>query len=212
MTKKLNLGAKKRAKTTKKTRKPLDPKTLTIEDAEPTPEPTTQPQEATENPTPTPEPTPEPTMKVIAASGGDTIPDFDAAPIPEDELPESEAEPTEPYSGPETPPGLITYEIFRDSVGGGIKLTGQVTQLQTLIGACDESSWPEASRAMYDTILETPSLHWLIKPGAVWMQRTIAIGSWAVPVMVGCGREMKARKVAKAQQQEQQEQEADNAD
>lgn len=59
-----------------------------------------------------------------------------------------------------------------------------------------------ASDALYDICEETPSLHFLIKPGGKWMERAIAIGMFAVPIAKGVRDEVaERRKLAAPQKQ-----------
>ncbi len=51
-----------------------------------------------------------------------------------------------------------------------------------------------ASDALYDICEETPSLHFLIKPGGKWMERAIAIGMFAVPIAKGVRDEVQERR------------------
>lgn len=51
-----------------------------------------------------------------------------------------------------------------------------------------------AADALYDICLETPSMHFMIKPGGVWFQRITAIGAFALPKAMGVAAEMQARK------------------
>ena len=61
-------------------------------------------------------------------------------------------------------------------------------------------SLPPAAAAVYDTIREMPSLHFLLRPGGKWMQRAFALGAFGVPVAIGCKIEAQAKRQARAQQ------------
>lgn len=60
-----------------------------------------------------------------------------------------------------------------------------------------------ASDAVYDIAEETPSLHWLIKPGGVWMQRVVVILAYTGPKMVAVRNEVRQKKKTAAAAREQ---------
>jgi len=93
-----------------------------------------------------------------------------------------------------TADGLFTFDAFKDGLGKGLFISGHMTGLQTLILSPEQASYPGAAAAIYDTLKETPALHFLLKPGGKWMQRTFAIGAFVVPVGMGCIAEVRARK------------------
>lgn len=95
-----------------------------------------------------------------------------------------------------TPEGFITYDAFHDGFCKAFELGGHIGQLQTLLNAPKQPSCPDATRAVYDIAIETPALHFLIKPGSIWVQRAFAIGSFAVPVTLGCVAEIRAKAAA----------------
>lgn len=70
------------------------------------------------------------------------------------------------------------------------------TELQSLNIEGNEKARP-ACDALYDICEETPSLHFFIKPGGKWMQRTAAISMFAVPVAMGCKAELAERRAAR---------------
>ncbi|WP_428481902.1 hypothetical protein [Pyruvatibacter mobilis] len=55
-----------------------------------------------------------------------------------------------------------------------------------------------ASDALYDTIQDTPALHWLLRPESEWLQRVVVIGAFAGPRVIGARNEWTARQAAKA--------------
>lgn len=66
--------------------------------------------------------------------------------------------------------------------------------LQSLKIENDRDQARAAADALYDICIETPSMHFLIKPGGVWFQRITAIGAFALPKAMGVAAELQARK------------------
>lgn len=126
-----------------------------------------------------------------------TLPDFDNAPLPDDEIKEALPPVGEGAEGKITPSGMITYEIFDDGFCKAFQLGGHLSGLNTLVMAADQPARPDATRAMYDIILDTPSLHFLITPSSLWMQRALAIGMFVVPVGLGVSQELAAKRAAR---------------
>jgi hypothetical protein len=92
-----------------------------------------------------------------------------------------------------TPEGFISYEAFHEGFCKAFDLCGHIGQLQTLLQAPKQPSCPDATRAIYDIARETPALHFVIKPGSIWVQRAFAIGSFAVPVTLACVAEIRIK-------------------
>lgn len=130
-------------------------------------------------------------------------PDWDNTPLPDAETAKPEVAPEKHGHGPQviaaTPEGekyVIPYEVFHEGFTKSLQLVGHLSQLQTLTAAGDEKTCPDATRAMYDIILETPALHFMIMPGSIWVQRAFAIGSFMVPVTMATLAEIKAKQQA----------------
>jgi hypothetical protein len=94
------------------------------------------------------------------------------------------------------PDGLFTFEAFKKGLATGLGGAGHLTGLQTLLVSPEAPTFPAAAKALYETIHETPALHFFIKPGGKWFMRATAIGAFAVPVALGCSAELKARRQA----------------
>ena len=145
---------------------------------------------------PEPEKVLTPPVSGISDAPADALPDFENAPLPDDE-----AQPAEPIGegavGKITPSGMITYEIFDDGFCKAFMLAGHATGLQTLAQAPAQPARPDATRAMYDIILDTPALHWLLQPQSLWMQRILAISMFGLPVASGVAAEIRQRQAAR---------------
>ena len=68
-----------------------------------------------------------------------------------------------------------------------------------------------ASDALYDICLDTPSMHFLVKPGGVWFQRVAAISAFALPKAMGVVSEIKAKKARPVNQSPGQDKKAERA-
>ncbi|WP_298334135.1 hypothetical protein [Asticcacaulis sp.] len=73
-------------------------------------------------------------------------------------------------------------------------MVGSMLGLRTIEEAPDQSSFPAAAQALYDSIVDTPSLHFLIKPETAWGARILAIGMFAVPMARGVQAELAERR------------------
>ncbi len=112
---------------------------------------------------------------------------------------ETEAAPAGEVGGvPVDGQGFVTRGAFPEYWGQGLRLAGLMSGLETLRGSPDQPTWPEAAGAIYDTLRDMPSLHFLIRPGGKWMQRAALVAIWGLPVATGCVAELRARKSPKA--------------
>lgn len=94
-----------------------------------------------------------------------------------------------------TPEGLIDRDTFRKTFFGSFKVAG--TFLTALSIKPDEvEAANAASDAIYETCCEIHWLHFLLKPGGVWIPRLMAIYFFAQPKAVAVMAEIAARKEA----------------
>jgi hypothetical protein len=100
---------------------------------------------------------------------------------------------------PLTAEGLLTFDAWVGTFKACHVLPGHFLGLQTLITAPDRAEFPAAAKAIYDTIAEVPTLHFLLKPGGKWAERAAAIGLYAVPVAIAVKAEAAAKRAAKAE-------------
>ncbi len=166
-------------------------KKLSLKAAPETPQPQLQPQQ--ENP-----PENQEANSTLPVGGNNpdvaALPDFDNAPLPDDEN-QVAAEPIgEGMAGQVTHSGFMSYDAFDQLFCTTFLISGHTTGLQTLVEAPSLPSRPDATRAMYDAILDTPSLHFIIKPSSIWMQRAFAMGVFFVPLAQGVAGEMRAKR------------------
>jgi hypothetical protein len=178
-----NLGDKPTSKPSSTTPEKAKQKTLTLPKAESLPEnqnPDLMPPHGGTNPD--------------AAA----LPDFDAAPLPADEIQAEVVAVGEGSADKVTPSGFMTYEAFDQLFCTTFLISGHATGFQTLVQAPELSSRPDATKAMYEAILDTPALHFIINPQSLWMQRAFAMGAFFVPVALGVAGEMRAKKTVPA--------------
>lgn len=90
--------------------------------------------------------------------------------------------------------GFVPMPAFTASVGMMFTLSGGLLGLKTLTEAPKQETYPAATEALYHTIVDTPSLHFLIQPGGVWMQRALAMGAFAVPLGYSVKQELAERR------------------
>lgn len=71
---------------------------------------------------------------------------------------------------------------------------------ETLLTLNSENSQAvEAVSAIYDCIYDVPQLHWMLKPGNVWVQRAFSIGFFFVPFAIGIKKDMQIKLIEKQQ-------------
>lgn len=80
------------------------------------------------------------------------------------------------------PSGFIPVEAFTATLTLTFHLSGGMLGLKSLSEAPGQQTYQPAAEALYHTIVDTPSMHFLIQPGSVWMQRMIAMGAFALPL------------------------------
>lgn len=99
--------------------------------------------------------------------------------------------------------GLLSVEAFATGLKHALTLAGHLTGLQALLASPDAPTYPDAAAAIYATIREVPALHFLIRPGGLWLQRAAAVLVWVVPVAAGCRDELRARQAVPAEESRQ---------
>lgn len=57
----------------------------------------------------------------------------------------------------------------------------------------EKESARQASDAIYDTIMDTPILHFIIKPSSVWVQRALVIWAYAAPKAAAVREEIRMK-------------------
>ncbi len=71
--------------------------------------------------------------------------------------------------------GFLTKDQFYAGFGGCFTMASAVTRLKSLEINDNDRMAREASDAIYDTAIETPMFHFLVRPGNVYVQRSLVI-------------------------------------
>ncbi len=99
--------------------------------------------------------------------------------------------------------GLVATDggfISRDAFFEGFKVAFNVgasipPYIKSLAIAKEEEALArEAASKLYDICIETPALHFLVKPGGIWFERVAAIGAFALIKGQAVATELHARK------------------
>lgn len=148
---------------------------------------------------------PEPTPADPAASSDSASPETEHLESIEVEQLEAEASPgpAAPDGSPLAAGGFLSVEAWAAGLRHALTLGGHLTGLQALLASPDAPTFPDAARAMYETIEACPPLHFLIRPGGLWIQRAAAVMVWAVPVASGVRAELRARQAVPVEESRQ---------
>jgi len=129
-------------------------------------------------------------------------------PSPEPEIPSSTGSPADApahfdellgdkpsITAPAAPPNMLSKEEFHKVFIGGFKAGHHFTGFKSLLIKPDREGKAEAcSHALYETIVDCPSLHFMLTPQSKWWGRAFAIGAFMVPTAAGIALEIKARR------------------
>lgn len=96
--------------------------------------------------------------------------------------------------GGDGPPGVLSRDQFFEAFRGCFNIGHQFTGLESLAVPANDNTARAACDAVYDIALEVEYLRFLIQPGNTWIQRSIAIGAFAVPKYLGVKAELEARR------------------
>ncbi len=92
---------------------------------------------------------------------------------------------------------LFSPEEFHSIFCVSFCTASHVTGLTSLAVDKSDGGAVACTRALYDTILEIPALHFLLSPNNKWFERAFAIGAFTIPMSAGVSAELKARKKSK---------------
>lgn len=98
--------------------------------------------------------------------------------------------------GGDEPPsnkGMIDQQAFHALFCVGLQTASAVTKLQSLHVDKEDEACINCTRALYETIADTPMLHFILMPQGKWMERAFAIGAFTVPMAIGVSNELAAR-------------------
>lgn len=98
-------------------------------------------------------------------------------------------------------PARLTRDEFATAFRGGFQAAHEFSGLKSLDVSDKEDRARACAFALYDTILDIPSLHWILDPRGKWAGRAFAIGMFVVPVGASVARELREQKRGQAPQQ-----------
>ncbi len=91
------------------------------------------------------------------------------------------------------------YSLFRT----GFKISHNVTGLKSLDLPEEDKGAKDCSDALYDCVVDIPALHFILMPGNKWLERSIAIGAFSIPMVISVKGELQARRQPKPKTQQQ---------
>jgi len=136
-----------------------------------------------------------------SSPSSDDVP-LDLGPEPGGDL-EAAGEPQGDVSGtgaqitvihPVTGKPVAAFDIWRGTFAAAFRIGGQFSGLDTLRGAPDLGEFDPAARAIYDTVWDAPSFHWLLAPELKFGERGTAIFAFAAALYMGCRKELADRR------------------
>jgi hypothetical protein len=91
---------------------------------------------------------------------------------------------------------ILGREEFHNLFLTAFTVSHNLTGLQSLkIGEEREGAAKACSYAVYDSIMEIPSLHFMLQPQNKWFERAIAIGAFTIPTAIAVRAELKLRRL-----------------
>lgn len=77
---------------------------------------------------------------------------------------------------------MLSADDFCKVFVGGFNAAHHLTGLRALKIEQGDGAAQDAAKAIYDTILEVPALHFMLRPGGKWLERALAVGMFALPM------------------------------
>lgn len=88
---------------------------------------------------------------------------------------------------------MLGKDDFHRVFCGGFQMASAITGLKSLNVEETDAKAEAASKALYDTILDVPMLHFLLMPQGKWLERAAAIGMFTVPMVLSVRAEIALR-------------------
>lgn len=104
-------------------------------------------------------------------------------------------------------PNFISKDTFHNNICGGLSLAGTMAGLQSLKTDLEDNTARASNDAIYEIILDTPMLHFVLNPQGKWIARISAILAFAVPKAMAVASELEAKQAEQVQPQRQQQSE-----
>jgi hypothetical protein len=117
-----------------------------------------------------------------------------AEPLDADMVPPVDGPPSAVAVQELTAEGLLPFEAWLPLFSAVHTLPGHFLALRTLQEAPGRDGHEQAARAIYETIAEVPSLHFLLSPGGKWGERAAAILLYALPLGMAVKGELAERR------------------
>lgn len=92
--------------------------------------------------------------------------------------------------------GYFNYPAFHRAWITMHHMPGEAVGLHTLMEAPDSAPGKRASRAIYNTMRESPTLRVMLRPGGKWIYRIFVVGSYGWALNTALRVEIGARKAA----------------
>lgn len=97
--------------------------------------------------------------------------------------------------------GMLKKDEFHKSFIAVFKFGHGMSGLQSLhIPPERAGAAEECTSALYESIIDIPALHFMLKPGNKWWGRALAIGTFTIPMAIGVSAELRARVAARHRQ------------
>jgi len=91
---------------------------------------------------------------------------------------------------------ILSGDDFHELFCVGMNTASAVMQIKSLSVQKEDEACRNATRAMYETILDIPSLRFMLQPQNKWLERAIAIGVFTVPMAQAVANETAQKKAA----------------
>lgn len=92
--------------------------------------------------------------------------------------------------------GYFNFEAFHKAWITMHEMPGEYLHLRTLMEAPGSNPGIRASRAIYNTMRESPTLRVMLRPGGKWVYRAMVVGSYGWALTTACRVEVAARNAA----------------
>lgn len=94
--------------------------------------------------------------------------------------------------------GYFNYDAFHRAWITMHHMPGEATGLHSLMEAPDSDPGKRASRAIYNTMRESPTLRVMLRPGGKWVYRAFVVGSYGWALNTALRVEIAAKRAAAA--------------
>ena len=89
---------------------------------------------------------------------------------------------------------MLSADDFHKVFVGGFNFSHHISGLKSLKVDGNHDAARDASKAIYDTIIDVPMLHFILKPGGKWMERGFAVAAFTFPMAQALNAELAAKR------------------